>query len=305
VTSNRTAALLLAAATGLLVGCAGEGVRPAGGPENTAGAVSAPPAAPAEPVNPVHSGYGGRFRVEATVLESADHGPQLCQAVADSYPPQCGGPDITGWSWRAVPHEAASGTRWGDYLMVGTFDGERFALTEPAKLSADGPSRTPAATPSEFASPCPEPAGGWRPVDPTRATEAALQEVAAVARTSPDFGGLWVDQDIPASDRPANDPTRLVVNVRFTRNLADREAELRRVWGGALCVSPARHTEAELLAIQQELTTLPGVHSSSADVVGNRIDLGVWVAKVDWQAELDARYGSGVVRLVGTLEPAD
>ncbi|MBA2438292.1 MAG: hypothetical protein H0V52_08080, partial [Acidimicrobiia bacterium] len=38
-----------------------------------------------------------RYRVDAvTVLESPDHGPQLCQGVDLSYPPQCGGPDVVG-----------------------------------------------------------------------------------------------------------------------------------------------------------------------------------------------------------------
>ncbi|MGH8829004.1 MAG: hypothetical protein ACRDVZ_15690, partial [Jiangellaceae bacterium] len=53
----------------------------------------------------VPEGYDGRFRTYATVLESPEHGPQLCHGVAESLPPQCGGPDIAGWDWSAVEAE--------------------------------------------------------------------------------------------------------------------------------------------------------------------------------------------------------
>src|SRR5262245_29665274 len=33
------------------------------------------------------------YEATATVLESKEHGPELCFSVALSYPPQCGGPD--------------------------------------------------------------------------------------------------------------------------------------------------------------------------------------------------------------------
>src|SRR5688500_15971617 len=74
-----------------------------------------------------------RYEADLTVLESPDHGPQLCAAVADSYPPQCGGPDIVGWDWGEVDDaESANGTTWGSYHVVGTWDDGTFTLTEPA-----------------------------------------------------------------------------------------------------------------------------------------------------------------------------
>lgn len=74
-----------------------------------------------------------RYRLSATVLESPGHGPQLCHAVAESYPPQCSGPDVVGWDWAAVEgEETASGTTWGVYEVTGTWDGTRLTLTEPA-----------------------------------------------------------------------------------------------------------------------------------------------------------------------------
>jgi hypothetical protein len=61
------------------------------------------------------------YQADALVLESPEHGPQLCREVASSYPPQCGGPDVLGWNWGAVEgEESASGTTWGSYRVVGT-----------------------------------------------------------------------------------------------------------------------------------------------------------------------------------------
>ncbi|WP_156925957.1 hypothetical protein [Glycomyces arizonensis] len=65
-----------------------------------------------------------------TVLENEEHGPQLAGVVAQSYPPQGGGLDVAGWDWEAVEHDEAAGTRWGMYLVTGTFNGEAFELTE-------------------------------------------------------------------------------------------------------------------------------------------------------------------------------
>ncbi|MBW3549122.1 MAG: hypothetical protein KY452_13460 [Actinobacteria bacterium] len=87
-----------------------------------------------------------RYTATTTVLESPDHGPQLCLGgVQESYPPQCGGPDVIGWDWDVVQgEESANGTTWGTYTVVGTWDGE--ALTDraggiagTARLERQGP----------------------------------------------------------------------------------------------------------------------------------------------------------------------
>jgi hypothetical protein len=46
----------------------------------------------------------GRYTASAMVLESPDHGPQLCAwaGLTRRGPPQCGGPDIVGWDWESV-----------------------------------------------------------------------------------------------------------------------------------------------------------------------------------------------------------
>ena len=69
--------------------------------------------------------YEGTF----TVLESSEHGPQLCSGVLLSYPPQCGGPDIVGWDWATVEGETTAGAvRWGQYQVTGTNADGRFTL---------------------------------------------------------------------------------------------------------------------------------------------------------------------------------
>jgi len=76
----------------------------------------------------------GQVAGQGTVLQLDGQAPVLCLgAVAESYPPQCGGPEIVGWDWEAVDlEESASGVTWGTYAVVGTWDGTRFTLTGPA-----------------------------------------------------------------------------------------------------------------------------------------------------------------------------
>ena len=156
---HRPAALhpivIIAATSLLLAACAR--------PDKTAepGSPDQPSSSPTGSVggaNLVPPGYHGRFRVLATVLESPDHGPQLCAAVAQSLPPQCGGPDLVGWDWDTVDHEAANGTTWGDYLVTGVWDDATtaFTLTEPATHGDDVPESERAIAPApDFSSPCP------------------------------------------------------------------------------------------------------------------------------------------------------
>lgn len=83
--------------------------------------------ATAQPGDPDQVVYQGAL----TVLQDAERDlPELCGAVAESYPPQCGGLPVAGWDWDSVEHEEAQGVRWGLYLVTGTFDGDSLVLTE-------------------------------------------------------------------------------------------------------------------------------------------------------------------------------
>jgi hypothetical protein len=296
---RRAAAAVPLALLMLLGACGQQAVAPAG-PATTDPATTGDASPPAETsgVMLVPDGYDGRFRFVGTVLGGPDHGPQLCGAVATSYPPQCGGPDVVGWTWTGLTAESANGTTWGSYVVVGTWDG-RLHLTEPARTA--GIADQPDPEMPDFSSPCPPPTGGWRPVNPALTTAKALERLPALAEAEPDFAGFWLDQ--PPNGN--NDPTRLVANVRFTGDLKRHERELRRVWGGALCVSAASRTQAELNRVQAALSRLPGLTSSGQDVVAGAVDAQVHVATERQQRELDERFGAGVVRLSGALQPID
>lgn len=260
---------------------------------------------------PVPDGYTGRFRVAGTVLENQQHGPQLCilMAAADSgtasVPPPCGGIALSGWTWKGLDPESSSGTTWGFYVVTGTFNGHVFKLTEPATVNR----RNVQPSLPDFTSPCAVPAGGWRPVNLAKATDRALRAASIMVSADPNFGGLWIDQKIPPADPNHSrvvmtDPTKLLLDVRFTEDLARHDADIRKVWGGALCVSLAKHPYAELVEVQNQLSG-DGVLNSSTNAVTGTIDAEVLVATQERQRGLDAKYGSGLVHLIGALDPID
>lgn len=90
-----------------------------------------------------------RTRTLVTVMDTGN--PELCLgAVAESYPPQCGGPAIKGWDWAGIGrgmHETAGKVRWGMYALTGTWDGTSFTATDavPGALY-DPPAETPPLT---------------------------------------------------------------------------------------------------------------------------------------------------------------
>lgn len=79
----------------------------------------------------------GRVLGTGTVLDVDGH-VQLCLgAVAESYPPQCTGVPVVGWSWEGVDgSETSGGTTWGSYAVTGLYDGESISLTDPPALLA-------------------------------------------------------------------------------------------------------------------------------------------------------------------------
>jgi hypothetical protein len=270
--------------------------------------VKAPAAGPSD--NLVPAAYDGRFRVFATVLEDAEHGPQLCAGIiATSYPPKCAGPDVIGWDWDAVEHTSVLGTKEGSYHLVGTFDGERFTLTQPA-ISDDGMIERPAEPFTDLSSPCPAPAGGWTPSDPGRATHEAVEAATGRAKTVAGFGELWIDQqlsdaELAAAPWTANDQQRIVLNISTTGDIDVMERTLREVWGGSLCVSRAVRADAELAPIQEAVVGEPGLLSVGTEHRTGRVVVEVHRATEERQRQLDAQYGEGVVRLTGKLIPID
>lgn len=209
--------------------------------------VSMPTALPASPVRVTSAHL-------ATVLDEGE-GPKLCLGgVLQSLPPQCDGPALAGWEWAEHPeHETSGQVTWGEFSVMGTWDGTRLAYESaiPAALYDVAAAPTP-----DFSSPCPEPSGGWQVLDPDKTTEESRDRTTAAAQKLPGFSTVWVDHSPnplfgrqPAGieeELAMNDPTKLILNVRVTEDLAGAEAKLRETWGGMLCVSKAEHTESEL-----------------------------------------------------------
>lgn len=76
-----------------------------------------------------------RTRDLVTIIDKGDgEGPQVCLGpIAAIYPPICSGPPVLGWSWKRNPmHNQEGSTRWGSFLVTGTWDGQALTATEPA-----------------------------------------------------------------------------------------------------------------------------------------------------------------------------
>lgn len=249
-----------------------------------------------------------------TVIDDGE-GAELCLGgVEDSLPPQCGGPTLVGWDWadHEGDYEQRSGTRWGEFVVAGTFDGEEITPTEVVPASEFVPSQAGAPEhDNQFPTPCPEPAGGWV-VDPQLTTFADFDRAFKVASRLDGYADAWVDQsrdtrtpeemDLDAA-AGAEGVDLWTINVRVTGDPAAAEAELREVWGGGLCVTQAEHTDKELRAVQKEVGDVDGMLSSS--VSDQRVELYVTYDDGSLQRELDEKYGDGMVVVGSALQPVE
>lgn len=238
------------------------------------------------------------------VLQVEGQPASLCLgAVAASLPPQCGDVPIVGWSWAEVSGEDhAGGVTWGDYHVEGTYDGASFTVTSAGSR--------PAAPPEEgdpFATPCEVPAEGWVSGNPSMISESDRIRAQRVTEDQIDFAGIWIDY--VDSEPDPEDPGRYVLNIAFTADAGSHEAELRSVWGGALCIVRFDRTERELQRIQEELAG-PEVEGfgltvlwSDTDVMRNQVEIGVVTSTPGVLAALEATYGVGAVSVTPALRP--
>ena len=232
----------------------------------------------------------------ATVLESPSHGPELCVGgVEEPYPPQCGGVPLIGWDWSQVEgEESANGTTWGQFTVVGRYDGTSLTLTEPPGPPAPPP--PPEVDPVD--TPCDAPAGGWRAAEPARAGQEQLGATIQAARSQAEHAGAWVDEEEGTQ----------VLTLAFTGSPDEHEARARQTWGGALCVVQHERTLAELRRVTddwfaggaKELGLEPTYGSSSE--TENVVELGVVAATPEQEQAVAERYGEHV-RLEQALKP--
>ncbi len=79
----------------------------------------------------------GEVRATGMVMDVAGTVELCLGSTQESYPPQCDGIPLTGWSWDGVEgSEQVDDVRWGSYAVTGTYDGETFASTQPPIMLA-------------------------------------------------------------------------------------------------------------------------------------------------------------------------
>ena len=115
-----------------LAGCSGsegdDDVATDPGGNGGSGGPAAPTALPAAPGDVTSRGL-------ITVMDKdvTDALVELCLGpIAESYPPQCGGPAITNWDWteHKGTFDEQGDVRWGTYAVTGTWDGEKFTVSD-------------------------------------------------------------------------------------------------------------------------------------------------------------------------------
>ena len=284
-----------------------------------------PPTGESQDTAPASTNGPTTYQAVGAVLESSAHGPELCSAVLESLPPQCGGVPIAGWDWAIVDGEQqANDTTWIDTVQItGAFDGTTFTLASARVPTAEVADVGP--PPDERHAPCTEPEGGWEAqgakfVPPTSGGSHALYgPVNEYVAAQPDGAGTWIDwmsgADLTSGD---NDPTKMIFVAQFTGDLARHEADLRQIWTGALCVAEAPLTSEALKALAAEITTPIRDGRLTLDngitlrliswgMEGNpatgTVDLDVIFAPPEAQAYFDAKYGPGRVVLRAQIQP--
>jgi hypothetical protein len=117
----------------------------------------------------------------ATVMDTGS--PELCLgAVAESYPPQCGGPALEGWDWEEQNgvFEEQGKVRWGEFAVTGRWDGSTFTVTGAIPAALYDGMRLEEPT-------VPDPARSY--------TQAELEEIAAeLGDQLPGAQGAFADQ---------------------------------------------------------------------------------------------------------------
>ena len=248
-----------------------------------------------------------RYWTRATVAETAGQEPSLCLGASTATgPPRCDDVPIVNWEWARVEGEQRSGgSTWGEYEVVGTYDGEVFTLTEAPR--APDPTDDPAllhprdeVDPEHVATPCPEPEAGWPVAAPADRTVAARQRFEEAVGQLPDVAGVWYGVDAETEGAGTG-----VYTVAFTRDAAGHEAEVRALWSGAVCVVEADRTAEQLDRVLASLAEdAEELGLLTVDVVDGEDVVRLEVVRVDdrLRRELDDRYGAGTVVVTGALQ---
>ena len=285
----RTPLLTLAlAATLALSACSSEdemrAVDPAGAEASGSESLGPDPDADTAPA-PVPDGTV-RTPGLVTVLDEGD-GPVMCLGpIAQSAPPQCGGPALEDFDFGQVGAQEAAGVTWGSDPLAATGDGTTITVSDaiPAALYDVGPE--PAEEP--LAAACGTPST----TDPARATPEDLDATLAAASALPGYATSWLSGD--------------TVNVAVTQDATGAEELLRGTWGGPLCVTTVEDTEVDLTKVDQELQAALGDQLlTSGSYAPDSLDAEVVYDDGSIQDWADATWGEGLVRVSSALLPVE
>lgn len=208
------------------------------------------------------------------IQASPDARVELCIGpVAESYPPQCRGPELRGeFSWDDVQAQGQGGVRWTDtvYVAVGTFDraADAFTLTRPLSTDAPPGVAMPTAEEVRFPQLCNDPFRGGDPAHPgDLESQERLQQRLM---TLDGYVTSWVSDGAD------------LFNVVVTGDPEGAHAALREVWPGGMCVEqrdlPAAADVASAQAALSERTTELGLTSSASGGVSGLLEVEVVLA---------------------------
>ncbi|MEU6708180.1 hypothetical protein [Streptomyces wuyuanensis] len=104
--------------------------------------------------------------------------------------------------------------------------------------------------------------GGWKAVDPAKTSHTTQERLVVDAEKDPEFAGRWISYPGGAQKGLA------VLVMQHTRDLPGHEREIRRIWGGPLCLVGAKHSYAELRKVRAELVRLVDARTPGCMSVG-------------------------------------
>lgn len=268
------------------------GEEPESAPESrSAGSPSADPSPQAPlPKDQLYEGTG-------VVVDNPGEKPIIClSGVEETAPPRCDpGTKLRRWSWEGMTFDELGGSRWGTFTVQGTYIVGVFTLKgEPEVpepyVRGDGD--------DESSVPCPH-EGRWPAPDPERTSSEDRAAAIRAARAQPDHAGAWIGDHV-------------VLVLAFTGDAERHEAEAREHWGGPLCIWIMEHSNRELGQIQRDVsdgkwTEDFGVETtwSDRDVTTGIVMIGVIASTPEFEAELERRYGPGVVEVHPALHPVE
>jgi hypothetical protein len=254
---------------------------------------------PVERPREVPAASGQVVTSQPVLVTGSGAGTHLCfGSLTFGGPPECEDAEVRGWDWSEHDGEYTTedGVSWGSFLLTGTYDAQAFTPTEVLPGSAYEPDGW------DFTIPCEEPAGGWRVLDPARATQDDLTPLTSVAEGLPGYALAAVST--PDGDPGPDDPLQTVVTVLVAGDPVRAEAELRKSWGGMLCVHEVEHSMADLERVQRELSDLPGLIEVGLGMPSNMVEMTVFHDDGRYQRWVDEEFGAGLVEVSSVLRPA-